>query len=83
MESTPGAVLNMTEGCTYSIPAKNKDNNIRKSRQCIAISDNGRVFVKQKEVIDTPDCFTQHHRDPKVWRGKDSWWMLVGAQKKI
>lgn len=60
----------------------NKNNNKRKSRQCIAISDDGRVFVKQKEVINTPECFTQHHRDPKVWRGKDNWWMLVGAQKK-
>lgn len=59
----------------------NKNNGVRKSRQCIAISENGKTFIKQKEVIDTPNGFTEHHRDPKVWRGKNNWWMLVGAQK--
>ena len=59
----------------------NKNNGIRKSRQCIAISENGQTFIKQKEVIDTPNGFTEHHRDPKVWRGHKNWFMLVGAQK--
>ncbi len=59
----------------------NKNNGIRKSRQCIAISENGETFIKQKEVINTPNGFTEHHRDPKVWRGQKNWWMLVGAQK--
>lgn len=59
----------------------NKSNGIRKSRQCIAISENGRTFIKQAEAIDTPNGFTEHHRDPKVWRGRNRWWMLVGAQK--
>lgn len=59
----------------------NKRNGIRKSCQCVAVSDNGQVFVKQKESIDTPCGFTEHHRDPKVWRGQNNWWMLVGAQK--
>lgn len=58
-----------------------KDNGIRKSHQCIAISENGHTFIKQRECIHTPGGFTEHHRDPKVWRGKDNWWMLVGAQK--
>lgn len=59
----------------------NKDNGIRKSRQCVAVSDDGQTFVKQRESIHTPDGFTEHHRDPKVWRGRSKWWMLVGAQK--
>lgn len=59
----------------------NKSNGIRKSRQCIAVSEDGQTFIKQKEVIDTPDGFTEHYRDPKVWRGQKNWWMLVGAQK--
>ena len=59
----------------------NKTNGVRKSRQCIAISENGQTFIKQKEVIHTPEGFTEHHRDPKVWRGQKNWWMLVGAQK--
>lgn len=59
----------------------NKDNGIRKSRQCIAVSENGQIFIKQKESVGTPDGFTEHHRDPKVWRGQKNWWMAVGAQK--
>ena len=41
----------------------NKRNGIRKSCQCVAVSDNGQVFVKQKESIDTPGGFTEHHRE--------------------
>lgn len=59
----------------------NKSNGIRKSCQCIAVSEDGQTFIKQKEVIGTPDGFTEHHRDPKVWRGQKHWWMVVGAQK--
>lgn len=60
----------------------NKDHGIRKSCQCIAVSDDGRVFIKQKEIIRTPEGFTEHFRDPKVWRGSRNWWMLVGGQKQ-
>lgn len=59
----------------------NKSNGIRKSCQCIAISEDGQTFVKQKEVVGTPAGFTGHHRDPKVWRRQKNWWMLVGTQK--
>lgn len=59
----------------------NKDQGVRKSRQCVAVSEDGRTFVKQQEVVETPEGFTEHHRDPKVWRGQKNWWMVVGAQK--
>ncbi len=62
----------------------NKENGIRTSRQCVAVSRNGRSFMKQPVCVETPSCFTQHHRDPKVIPGQDQdrWWMLVGAQKE-
>lgn len=60
----------------------NKNNGIRKSRQCIAVSEDGQTFIKQKESVETPKDFTEHHRDPKVWRGQNNWWMIVGAQKQ-
>ncbi|MGG3159761.1 glycoside hydrolase family 32 protein [Priestia megaterium] len=52
----------------------------RKSYQCISISKDGRTFIKKENVIETPAEFTEHYRDPKVWRGKTNWWMVVGAQ---
>ncbi len=60
----------------------NKRDGVRTSRQCAAVSENGRSFLKLPECVKTPPGFTQHHRDPKVIRGRDCWWMLVGAQKE-
>lgn len=60
----------------------NKANGIRTSRQCVAVSKDGRSFIKLPECVETPPGFTQHHRDPKVVRGRNGWWMLVGAQKE-
>lgn len=64
----------------YTGNVKNKG--IRKSYQCISISQDGKTFIKQKSFIETPEGFTEHHRDPKVWRGENNWWMIVGAQSK-
>ena len=60
----------------------NKRNGIRKSRQCVAVSEDGRIFIKQPECINTPAGFTEHHRDPKVLLGPNGWWMLVGGQRE-
>ncbi|MBZ6013633.1 sucrose-6-phosphate hydrolase [Leuconostoc gelidum subsp. gelidum] len=57
-----------------------KINGNRKSYQKTAISTDGKTFVKQKESIETPVVFSEHHRDPKVWKVGDVWWMIVGAQ---
>lgn len=59
-----------------------KANRVRTSRQCVAVSADGRSFIKLPECVETPAGFTQHHRDPKVIRGRNSWWMLVGSQKE-
>ncbi|MEO1771598.1 glycoside hydrolase family 32 protein [Candidatus Enterococcus ferrettii] len=57
-----------------------KENNVRKSAQKIAISSDGKTFVKKNQGIKTPEGFTEHHRDPKVWQSQGKWWMIVGAQ---
>lgn len=59
-----------------------KDNGIRKSYQKMAISKDGRTFIKSNVSIETPIGFTENHRDPKVWKHGDKWWMIVGAQTK-
>lgn len=59
-----------------------KNNGERKSYQCISRSKDGRTFIKEENAIETPTEFTEHHRDPKVWRGENNWWMIVGAQTR-
>ncbi|WDZ64221.1 glycoside hydrolase family 32 protein [Paenibacillus polymyxa] len=59
-----------------------KLNGIRKSYQKIAVSNDGRTFIKQESTIETPEGFSEHHRDPKVWKKDNKWWMIVGAQTK-
>ena len=59
-----------------------KNEGERKSYQCVSISQNGKTFIKQDVAIETPHEFTEHHRDPKVRRGENNWWMVVGAQSK-
>ncbi|MBO1306074.1 glycoside hydrolase family 32 protein [Enterococcus sp. 669A] len=57
-----------------------KTKGIRKSWQKIAVSADGKTFIKEPQGIETPAGFTEHHRDPKVWQSQGKWWMIVGAQ---
>lgn len=55
----------------------------RKSRQCMAVSEDGKKFLKTGPVLETPEGFTEHFRDPKVFKGKGNhYFMVVGAQRK-
>lgn len=49
--------------------------------QCLATSTDGINFVKHGPVLYPPEGI-MHFRDPKVWRARDSWWMVVGARPK-
>jgi beta-fructofuranosidase len=55
-------------------------NNNRQTYQRTAVSIDGQTFVKQENSIKTPKGITEHHRDPKVWKYQEYWWMIVGAQ---
>lgn len=57
-----------------------KTNGARKSFQCTSISEDGRTWIKQATPIETPNEFTEHFRDPKVFSGTQKYWMVVGAQ---
>lgn len=53
----------------------------RISRQCLAVSADGVTFEKHGPVIDgSPEGYTGHFRDPKLWRDGDRWLMVLGAQ---
>ncbi|MDI2091522.1 glycoside hydrolase family 32 protein [Commensalibacter oyaizuii] len=47
--------------------------------QCMATSTDGINFTKHGPVL-FPPAGVMHFRDPKVWRARDSWWMVVGAR---
>lgn len=60
-----------------------KYDNERKSSQCLAISNNGRNFLKKGIIINTPIKYSEHFRDPKIFAGKNNdFFLVIGAQTK-
>ncbi|GAA0286742.1 beta-fructofuranosidase [Gracilibacillus halotolerans] len=62
----------------YTGNVKNDDQ--RESYQCIAVSQDGHQFRKLGNVLDVPEGYTAHFRDPKVWKENDVYYMVMGAQ---
>ena len=60
----------------------NKSGGVRKSSQCLAVTEDGKTFQKKGIVLSTPTEFTEHFRDPKVWQDGDNYYMVIGAQMK-
>lgn len=54
----------------------------RRSYQCAAVSMDGISFNKEGVRVNVPSLFTQHFRDPKLWKENGKWYMVVGAQTK-
>ncbi|MCD7036456.1 sucrose-6-phosphate hydrolase [Metabacillus sp. GX 13764] len=52
----------------------------RETYQCMAVSEDGIHFEKKGPVINLPEEYTAHFRDPKVWKKEDKWYMVLGAQ---
>ncbi|HIX68688.1 MAG TPA: glycoside hydrolase family 32 protein [Candidatus Anaerostipes excrementavium] len=60
-----------------------KKNGQRKSSQCIAITNDGQRFLKLGCAVKTPEDYTEHFRDPKVFQlNHKDYFMLIGAQKQ-
>ncbi|MFC4401918.1 glycoside hydrolase family 32 protein [Gracilibacillus xinjiangensis] len=60
-----------------------KNNNIRESYQCLAVSKDGRYFEKKGVQIEVPQGYTAHFRDPKVWKEDEQFYMVIGAQNEL
>lgn len=54
----------------------------RETYQCMAVSENGVTFDKKGPVVELPEGYTAHFRDPKVWKKGSEWYMVVGAQSE-
>ncbi len=62
-----------------------KEKDLFYQNQNLAVSTDGVTFHKVAEnpVIPEPPKDSSHHfRDPKVWKHKDSWYMVVGNSTK-
>ncbi|WP_319371657.1 sucrose-6-phosphate hydrolase [uncultured Ilyobacter sp.] len=54
----------------------------RETYQCLAVSDNGEEFQKLGPVItNQPNGYTRHFRDPKVWKDREIYYSVIGAQR--
>lgn len=61
----------------------NKTNGKRTSSQCLAVTSDGKKYLKYGCVLPTPEVYTENFRDPKVFRGASGdYFMVVGAQRK-
>ncbi|KPB04604.1 sucrose-6-phosphate hydrolase [Bacillus sp. CHD6a] len=54
----------------------------RETYQCMAVSEDGITFDKKGPVVELPEGYTAHFRDPKVWKKDSVWYMVVGAQSQ-
>ncbi|MBY0146848.1 sucrose-6-phosphate hydrolase [Neobacillus niacini] len=56
----------------------------RHAAQCLAIMDIKGEIVKLPEPIikSQPQGYTEHFRDPKVWKADNKFYMIVGAQRQ-
>lgn len=59
-----------------------KFDGLRKSFQKTAVSSDGKTFIKSQSNLTTPDEFTEHFRDPKVFKKGSDYFMIVGGQLK-
>lgn len=59
------------------------ENLIRHPYQCIAIMDShGNITKRINPVIDqVPKGYTEHFRDPKVWKDGERFYAVIGAQR--
>ncbi|MDX8044468.1 sucrose-6-phosphate hydrolase [Gracilibacillus sp. S3-1-1] len=57
-----------------------KNDGVRETYQCLAVSNDGIHFEKKGVQIELPEGFTAHFRDPKVWEQDGEYYMVIGAQ---
>jgi beta-fructofuranosidase len=59
------------------------ENWVRHPYQCLAVmNENGLISKLRRPVIpDVPQGYTDHFRDPKVWKKGDTFFTVIGAQR--
>ena len=59
------------------------ENLMRHPYQCIAVMDlQGKISKLERAVFEgVPEGYTEHFRDPKVWKEGDTFYAVIGAQR--
>ena len=55
----------------------------RESYQCLAVSSDGENFERwEPSIVNQPDGYTQHIRDPKIWKKDGKFYAVIGIQSE-
>ena len=66
----------------YTGNVKDSDGN-RESYQCLAVSSDGENFERwEPSIVNQPDGYTRHIRDPKIWKKDGKFYAVIGIQSK-
>ena len=66
----------------YTGNVKDADGN-RESYQCLAVSNDGENFERwEPSIVNQPDGYTRHIRDPKIWKKDGKFYAVIGIQSK-
>ena len=66
----------------YTGNVKDSEGN-RESYQCLAVSNDGENFERwEPSIVNQPDGYTRHIRDPKIWKKDGKFYAVIGIQSK-
>ena len=66
----------------YTGNVKNAEGN-RESYQCLAVSSDGENFERwEPSIVNQPDGYTRHIRDPKIWKKNGKFYAVIGIQSE-
>ncbi|MDN2483667.1 sucrose-6-phosphate hydrolase [Vibrio agarivorans] len=74
-----GALVENNQALLFYTGNKRDDNWVRVPTQCLASMAADGSIAKQGVIIENSD-YTEHFRDPKVWKSNEDYLMVVGAQ---
>ncbi len=64
----------------YTGNVKDQEGN-RESYQCFAVSQDGEFFERwEPSIVNQPDGYTRHIRDPKIWEKDGVFYAVIGIQ---
>ena len=80
--SGSGIVINEKLYLFYTGNVKDEEGN-RSSYQCFAISEDGENFERlEPSIVNQPDGYTRHIRDPKIWEKDGKYYAVIGIQSE-
>jgi len=66
----------------YTGNVKDSEGN-RESYQCLAVSNDGENFERwEPSIVNQPDGYTRHIRDPKIWKKDGKFYAVIGIQSE-